>query len=177
MQVCSKLSNSITVPEELKDLLDEMAHFANKLLEMVPPLVSETIFDSPYCKEWHGKEMKPEWNENLIDYSLVYYRPILFFSYEGKVAHKGWVGNTGASDDSRKELDTAAGHVNDKPKYKKPCLKVRVSASSELLLSVPVNTSHHAMENPSEQEYEYLGGSEEESDKNTTSYDFGLKKF
>ena len=67
--------------------------------------------------------MDPEWNGSLSDYKLVYYRPILFFSYEGKVSQKGWVGN-------RKLMDheTSNGSnditVNKERKNKRDCHEV-----------------------------------------------------
>lgn len=183
--MCSKFS---TAPEEFKDLLDEMSKLSWKLLEMVPPLVSETIYDTPFCKEWHAKEVEPEWNKNLKDYKLVYYRPILFFSYQGKVSQKGWAGNQMVSD-KRDELEqvhtvsaaSAAEHAEGiKPKpgytlYKKPQLRVQGSVnipdeggSTSFVPDEPV------MENlPKECE---SGGSEEMSENSTSSYYFGLRK-
>lgn len=113
-----------------------MSQFSWKLLETVPPLVSETIPDVSFCKEWHAKELDPEWNDKLTQYKLVYYRPILFFSYEGKVSQKGWVGNTEILDSEKEDgSDTPS---NDKLKcvefrhtsYKKPRLKLQGTASS-----------------------------------------------
>lgn len=105
--------------EELKEFGEKVQQLSWKLLETVPPLVSETIIDTSFCKDWHEKELKPKWNEHLRDYSLVYYRPILFFSYDGKVAKKGWIGNTSVR---HKKLDS---HVGDEGRisYKKPLLK------------------------------------------------------
>lgn len=76
------------LPEDLKDLMDKMSQLSWRLMETVPPLVSETIHDISFCKDWHAKEGNPEWNKDLAEYRLVYYRPILFFSYEGKVSKK-----------------------------------------------------------------------------------------
>lgn len=98
-----------------------MSQFSWKMLETVPPMVSETISDTRFSKDWHEKELSPEWNEELVDYSLVYYRPVLFFSYEGKVSQKGWVGNIPV--DSKNDKATADECCNRS--YKKPCLKVK----------------------------------------------------
>ena len=72
------------------------------MLSNVPPMISATISDTPFCKEWHDKEIEPDWNKRLLesDYDLVYYRPTLFFSYEGKVTQKAWVGNKAVDDDA-----------------------------------------------------------------------------
>jgi len=89
-----KLQDS--VPQvDLKQLTAKMSELSWRMLHTVPPVVSTTITDSPFSSEWHDKEMKPLWNNSLQEphYELVYYRPILFYSYEGKVMQKGWVGN------------------------------------------------------------------------------------
>ncbi len=62
------------------------------LITTIPPLISCTP-SSAYFREWHEKELSPTWNNDLINYELVYYRPILFTSCDGKVARKGFVGN------------------------------------------------------------------------------------
>lgn len=139
-----------------------MSQLSCKLLEMVPPLVSETITDTAFSKDWHAKEVEPEWNEGLEDYELTYYRPILFYSYEGKVSQKGWVGNT--------DLKAAATY-SDKSIYKKPHLKVQ---------KLPCSTEQeyaanfvHVEENQSNRTCKDVDKDEEKED----SYYFGLKKY
>lgn len=178
MQVRRKLPIS-TAPEELNDLLDEMSKFSWKLLEMVPPLVSQTIHNIPFCKDWHAKEAEPEWNEDLKGYKLMYYRPILFSSYEGKVSQKGWVGNRGGNDLKQlcAESAVAENAENIKPDYtlyKKPRLKVRGSGnvipneSSSVVSDKPLTESPHK---------ELRSGWNEETPENdTSSYYFGLRK-
>lgn len=151
--MCSKLPLPNAVPPEgLKELLEEMSRLSWQLLEMVPPLVSETICDAPFCKEWHAKEVEPEWNEDLADYRLVYYRPILFFSYEGKVSQKGWVGNTARTIGAKlAPRDGSAGASDGDVKfkqYRKPRLKVYYVAD-ELALNEPST----AINNLPEQEH------------------------
>lgn len=114
------------VEKELEELIDKMSQFSWKMLETIPPLVSETVSDALFHKDWHEKELSPEWNEELKDYSLVYYRPVLFFSYEGKVSQKGWVGN--APVDSEKGKAAAECYFKT---YKKPCLKIKQIVSSD----------------------------------------------
>lgn len=72
------------------------AQLSWNLLTTIPPLLSLTP-SSAYFREWHEKELPPTWNKDLVHYDLVYYRPILFMSCEGKVARKGWVGNKDSS--------------------------------------------------------------------------------
>ena len=169
----------------LKDLLDEMSQLSWKLLEMVPPLVSETIYDTPFCKEWHAKEVEPEWKEDLVDYRLVYYRPILFFSYEGKVSQKGWVGNATRSirgnvtpQQATAKADNDDGNHDGDVKfkqYRKPRLKVQHVAehvtADEL---APDEQTHFTVPDAtamSEQE-DYK---EPSSDDDTNSCYFGLR--
>jgi hypothetical protein len=172
VQVCSKLHLSgVKLPE---DLLLEMSQFSWKLLEMVPPLMCETICDAPFCKEWHAKEMEPEWNKELVEYELVYYRPILFFSYEGKVAQKAWVGNTAG--DSKHNTDVAdGGHIKCNTVYKKPRFKVQTrSVTNECTpASVPV-MKQHGLEEKKQESISDEAVSEEGTEK---SYFFGLKTF
>ncbi len=123
----------------MEDLTEKMYQFSQKMLETVPPLVSETISDTLFCKDWHEKELSPEWNEELEDYRLVYYRPIVFFSYEGKVSQKGWVGNT-PLDIKNDQVTAGKDHECYYKSYKKPCLKVKqVSMSEQAALdSIPI---------------------------------------
>lgn len=72
------------------------AQLSWNLLTTIPPLVSDTPH-SAYFREWHEKELAPTWNKDLVNYKLVYYRPVLFMSCDGKVARKGWVGNEASS--------------------------------------------------------------------------------
>lgn len=110
MQVYDRLtvSDSNLPSIELKSLLDQMSQLACRLLETVPPLVSTAISDVPFCKDWHEQELEPVWKQDLVDYDLVYYRPILFFDYTGKVCQKGWVGN------KSRETGRECGDVSDK---------------------------------------------------------------
>ena len=101
-----------------------MAQFATSasslswnLLTTVPPLVCAQP-NTTYCRECHQKEMLPVWNDKLDEYDLVYYRPTLFLSYEGKVARKGWVGNKERlvvpSEDARSsqtQADNGTSHI------------------------------------------------------------------
>lgn len=82
-----QLSNS-----ELSQFTQKASDLSQSLLTTVPPLVCDQP-ETSFCKECHEKEMKPLWDDSLGSYNLEYYRPTLFFSYEGRVARKGWVGN------------------------------------------------------------------------------------
>lgn len=77
--------------------IDQFTQTASKLswdiLTTVPPMISAEPCADTYHSEWHEKEGEPTWNKNLSRYELVYHRPILFWSCEGTVARKGWVGN------------------------------------------------------------------------------------
>lgn len=105
--------SSIQGGEQFQELTDKMSHLSWKMLSTVPPMVSTAISDAPFFKEWHDKEIEPDWNESLLepDYNLVYYRPILFFSYEGKVTQKGWVGNCALEDGERDKNEYIAAAV------------------------------------------------------------------
>ena len=94
------------------------------LLTTIPPLVSAEP-RSNFYREWHEKELPPTWNKDLADYELVYYRPILFMSCEGKATRKGWVGNreissTQSSTLSMTDSTSDGKHVNQ---TSKPVLK------------------------------------------------------
>ena len=98
---------------DFEDLTAKMSELSWKMLNTIPPLVSAEITDSPLSSSWHDKEMKPLWDDKLEDpnYNLVYYRPILFFSYEGKVAQKGWVGNKPLVMDHNGTTETCQSNV------------------------------------------------------------------
>ena len=141
-----------------------MSQLSCKLLETVPPLVSETITDTAFSKEWHAKEVEPEWNEHMKDYELIYYRPILFYSYEGKVSQRGWVGNTDLKENKQLPTDT----------YKKPHLKVQKSPrSTEQEYAA---NFVHVEESQSNKACKYVDREEKEEDY-SSSYYFGLKKY
>ena len=94
-QECSALlsGSDLKVPEnDLKEFTTKVSQISWNLLTAIPPLVS-AVPDVTFHKEWHEKEMRPIWDNDLENYELVYYRPVLFMGHEGKVAQKGWVGN------------------------------------------------------------------------------------
>lgn len=103
------------------------------MLSTVPPLVSADISDAPFSKEWHDREMEPDWNDRLLepDYDLVYYRPILFFSYNGKVTQKGWVGNKAIDYGESDEKGSAAAMVSSEDDLKDVCAQDAKARSSE----------------------------------------------
>ena len=112
--------------EQFQGLTNKMAHLSWKMLSIVPPMVSTDISDAPFDKEWHDKEIEPDWNESLLepDYNLVYYRPILFFSYEGKVTQKGWVGNHALEENEEDMKEYKPGKVctgKEEIKHKEAC--------------------------------------------------------
>ena len=155
------------------------------MLETVPPLVTETIADTPFCKDWHEKELHPEWREELADYSLVYYRPILFFSYEGKVAQKGWVGNTPASSNSSEDKSGASVSASASSpskvtggnlSYKRPHLRVR--ASPREVLEASEQTCYQTAGASITTLTPDVQLTDRESVNNYSSdYSFGLKKY
>lgn len=183
------------LPEDLKDLMDKMSQLSWRLMETVPPLVSETIHDISFCKDWHAKEGNPEWNKDLAEYRLVYYRPILFFSYEGKVSKKGWVGNekSGSAQcavsscnvldmDARATLDKV--EVKSMPiSYKKPCLKIQGATSfpsREQSLCAKPGTSTDFVIIPKKQTAttpHYHGSPSKETSDDSSGYVFGLRKY
>ncbi|XP_064402138.1 uncharacterized protein LOC135347932 isoform X1 [Halichondria panicea] len=93
-----------------KTFATKSAQLSWDLLTTIPPLLSITPPTS-YFREWHEKELAPTWNKELVNYDLVYYRPVLFMSCEGMVARKGWVGNTEASNHSPNDLTTDGPNI------------------------------------------------------------------
>lgn len=93
-----------------KTFATKSAQLSWDLLTTIPPLLSITPPTS-YFREWHEKELAPTWNKELVNYDLVYYRPVLFMSCEGMVARKGWVGNTETSNHSPNDLTTDGPNV------------------------------------------------------------------
>ena len=85
MQAQQKLS---AAEEELKIFTSKVAEMSWGLLTTVPPLVSSQ--PSRYSRYYHHKE---NWDTEQGDKQMVYFRPVLFSSYEGRVAQKGWVSN------------------------------------------------------------------------------------
>ena len=53
-------------------------------------MVIDTPFD--FNEAIHERQFA-QWDEELESYSLRYFRPILYVSYNGELAQKGWVGN------------------------------------------------------------------------------------
>lgn len=163
--------------KEFEKFVETVSQFSYKLLLTVPPLVSETIHGVPFCKDWHEKELSPEWNKDLIDYHLVYYRPILFFSYEAKVSQKGWVGNKALLGQESNKCDALVckttevkskdikhGHTS----YKKPNLRVYTSPDT----ASSIQQSDHAAGLDEVPEV-----SEQPPESFPTEYCFGLKKY
>jgi len=95
------------------------------LLSITPP--------SSYYKEWHEKELAPTWNKDLLAYDLVYYRPILFMSSEGKVARKGWVGNIGSTTCPPVPMPSLDDTPNMQPPELNPTLSTCISEKSPLM--------------------------------------------
>ena len=89
--------------DELKRFTTKVSQLSWNLLTAVPPLVS-AVPDVEFCKAWHEKEMKPLWDNDLANYDLVYYRPVLFLGQEGKVTQKGWVGNKRSVNDNKRSI-------------------------------------------------------------------------
>ena len=75
-------------------MLDEYISTAIKLAwNMVttqPPMVIDTPPD--FSEEVHERQYT-QWDEKLESYNLSYMRPVLFYSCNGELALKGWVGN------------------------------------------------------------------------------------
>jgi len=60
--------------------------------------------------------MKPTWDNDLANYDLVYYRPVLFLGQEGKVTQKGWVGNQESINDNKRPIPTQQKVMGEKNK-------------------------------------------------------------
>lgn len=89
---------------ELSKFTRKAARLSWDLLCTVPPLVCTQ--PQQYSRARHHREMAPLWNKSLRHFELVYYRPVLFLSYEGRVAQRAWVGNRepGAAECTEEEL-------------------------------------------------------------------------
>ena len=85
---------------ELEKFTKTVAQLSWDLLTTVPPLVC--AWPSRYSSR---KVTKENWNKSLPDFELVYFRPVLFSSYEGRVAKKGWVTNRASGHPTFKELE------------------------------------------------------------------------
>ena len=98
------------VEEELKKFTKSVAEMSWDLLTTVPPLVCTQ--PSQYSRSLHQKE---DWDAGRGDDSMVYFRPVLFSSYEGRVAKKGWVTNRITGKQNRKALssETGSGQKDD----------------------------------------------------------------
>lgn len=91
MQLKQSLS---AAEEELKKFTNKVAEMSWDLLTTVPPLVSSQ--PSKYSRIYHQKE---NWDSEHGDENMVYFRPVLFSSYEGRVTKKGWVTNRAIGQD------------------------------------------------------------------------------
>ena len=126
--MCSEVLNDDTAvvsESEFRKFTGSISELAWNFLTTVPPLVCAQP-DTTFCKECHQKEMKPLWKEKIPDYKLVYYRPVLYLSYEGKVAHKGLVGNVATIHESTNmqgKDDTHSQDVKQKQDHRttSPC--------------------------------------------------------
>ena len=81
----SKLS---AIEQELQKFTAEAAAVSWDLLTTVPPLVVSQ--PSRFSRHYHQTE---NWDQERGDRELTYLRPVLFSSYQGRVAKKGWVTN------------------------------------------------------------------------------------
>lgn len=98
-EVCKEVLDEMTLADvgapsenEMSKFVSSACHLSWNLLTTVPPLVCAQP-NTAFCKECHQKELTPLWNNEIESYELVYYRPVLFLNYDGKVAREGWVGN------------------------------------------------------------------------------------
>ena len=119
---------------ELKRFTTKVSQLSWNLLTAVPPLVS-AVPDVEYRKRWHEKEMKPMWDNDLANYDLVYYRPVLFLGQEGKVTQKGWVGNQKSVSDNKRRIPTQQ-KVTGK-KTRRPCKHSWLEASCGVTQATP----------------------------------------
>ena len=73
-----------------KEALEDLSRITLSMVTQVPPMIcSEPI---KFNEKFHAiKESK--WQDNISDYELVYYRPVLFYGIHGAVAAQGQVGN------------------------------------------------------------------------------------
>lgn len=80
-----------------KEALKQLSQIALSMVTQVPPMIcSEPI---KFNEKFHAiKESK--WQDNISDYELVYYRPVLFYGIHGAVAAQGQVGNRACPDSS-----------------------------------------------------------------------------
>ena len=77
----------------LKDNVDKAVTLTHDMLTLLPPLVV-TVYPREYKEELHDTN-RLTWDESAVTYDrLIYYRPILVYGNQLRVAMKGLVGNS-----------------------------------------------------------------------------------
>lgn len=117
----------LTATEQFTTLATELSW---NLLTTAPPLVAACP-DTRFCNECHEKEPPPLWDDRAKDQSVIYYRPVLYHSCEGKVARPGWVRTPNLAK-NREELERRLPVL--KEKVSKPLVDVKHPASPSTCL-------------------------------------------
>ena len=76
----------------LKDNVDKAVTLTHDMLTLLPPLVV-TVYPEEYKEELHDTN-RLTWDESGGSHKLIYYRPILVYGNQLRVAMKGLVGNS-----------------------------------------------------------------------------------
>lgn len=75
---------------EVPSLIEESVKIVWDMVTLNPPAIS--TLPRAFNEDWHEKHVT-QWEEGRESYRLVYYNPVLFFSFSMDVAHKAEVGN------------------------------------------------------------------------------------
>ena len=143
------------------------AELSWNLLTTAPPLVVSCPAIA-FCRECHEKEPPPLWSEGARDKSVVYYRPVLYHSCEGKVARPGWVGtlDKGSTSESWTLVDkqgdadcspsTPKGRAKETPLHHAPSCLIHSKKNWQTALctsssSIPPASSQQGMFRPGQQ--------------------------
>ena len=100
--------NLSSAEEELEKFTKNVAELSWGLLTTVPPLISSQ--PSRYARSRHIKE---NWDAAQSDDGMTYLRPVLYYSYEGRVAEKGWVTNQPTDPDNIESSEMGPGPYSD----------------------------------------------------------------
>jgi len=74
----------------LDEYISTAVQLAWDMVTTQPPVVIDT---PPHFSEEIHERQYTQWDEDLMNYDLSYMRPVLYYSCNGKLALKGWVGN------------------------------------------------------------------------------------
>lgn len=96
----------------------------------MPPLVSDQPA-TDFSEKLHEKEYHPVWDADRKHCELVYYRPVLFRSYRGDIAERGWVGNRVPAAQTDKHTTHKNACATETASASKPQVRLHLRVNSE----------------------------------------------